>query len=261
MSVQSSLYDHDLQQTLQNRKRLQGNANLLYWYEQLYKDVFGSVADLSNKSILEIGSGTSPLKLFYPQVVTSDVLKLDYLDHVFDCHEIDRYDAIPDRSVDIMTMTNVLHHVKDPLVFLKKAAAKLRPGGEVVMIEPYFSALSYPIYKLIHHEPADFSIKRPVLDAVQGPLSSSNQAIPYLLFTSRPEWLRELSPEYDISNVRTAYFSSLSYSASGGISRSSFLPAAVYRPLFHIDRLLARWAPRLFASFFIVRLRGSTGRE
>jgi SAM-dependent methyltransferase len=255
MSVQSSLYDHDLQQTLQNRKRLRGNSNLLYWYEQLYRDVFGSVADLKSKSILEIGSGTSPLKLFYPQVVTSDVLKLDYLDHVFDCHEIDRYDAIPDRSVDIMTMTNVLHHVKDPLVFLKKAAAKLRAGGEVVMIEPYMSTLSYPIYHYLHHEPVDFSIKRPVLDAVEGPLSSSNQAIPHMLFTMRPEWLEELSAQYDTSNVGISYFSGLSYSVSGGISRSSYLPHFIYRPLFHADRALARLTPKLYASFFIVRLK------
>lgn len=261
MSVQSSLYDHDLQQTLQNRRRLRDNANLLYWYEQLYKDVFGPIADLSSKSIFEIGSGTSPLKLFYPQVVTSDILKLDYLDHVFDCQEIDRYDAIAEGSIDIMTMTNVLHHIKDPLTFLKRAAVKLRPGGEIVMIEPYMSALSYPIYKLLHHEPVDFSIARPVLDAVEGPLSSSNQAIPHMLFVTRPDWLAELSQQYDISDIRFDYFSGVSYPASGGISRLSYLPHPLYRGLFHADRALARFAPKLLASFFVVRLKGLPPRE
>jgi SAM-dependent methyltransferase len=255
MVVQPVLYDHDLQQTLENRTRLRDNPNLLYWYAQLYGEIFGSVEDVAGRSILEIGSGTSPLKLFFPQVSTSDVLNLDYLDHVFDCQEIDRYDAIADHSLDVITMTNVLHHVKDPLTFLKKATSKLRPRGEIIMVEPYFSALSFPIYKLLHHEPVDFSIARPVLASIAGPLSSSNQAIPYMLFVSRPDWLSELSSDYDTRNIRISYFSSLSYMASGGISRSSLLPSSIYRAVFPIDRVLARAAPRLFASFFVVRLK------
>ena len=147
-----------------------------------------------DKQILEIGSGTSPLKLFYPSVVTSDVLPLDYLDHVFDCHDIDRYDGIADHSVDVISLTNVLHHLRDPLEFLTKATRKLKPGGEVIAVEPYFSALSYPLYKLLHHEPVDFGIARPRLESIEGPLSSSNQAIPHMLFVSRPDWLAELAP-------------------------------------------------------------------
>ena len=253
--MESSLYDQDLRQTLRNRERLQYNANLLYWYEQLYSSLFGATASDAGVSILEIGSGSSPLKRFFPRVVTSDVLRLDYLDHVFDCQEIDRYDAIADHSIDIITMTNVLHHVKDPLTFLKKATVKLSSRGEIVMVEPYFSALSLLIYKLFHHEPVDFSIKRPMLHAIEGPLSSSNQAIPYMLFVSRPDWLQELSAHYDVGNLEISYFSSLSYMASGGISRSSLVPSLVYRAAFPLDRILAKVAPRLFASFFIVRLR------
>lgn len=253
--MSSALYNHDLRKTLQNRKYLRDNSNLLYWYEQLYREVLGSAEDVAGKAILEIGSGTSPLKLFYPQVETSDVLRLEYLDHVFDCQEINSYGAIADHSIDIITMTNVLHHIKNPMMFLHGATSKLRKGGELVMIEPYFSVLSWPLYKMLHHEPVDFSISRPLLDTVEGPLSSSNQAIPYMLFVSRPDWLAELSSDYDTSNIRIDYFSSLSYMASGGISRSSFVPSIVYRSLFAADIALARFAPRLFASFFIARLR------
>jgi len=249
-----TLYAHDLQQTRDNRSRLRKNANLLYWYKRLYDQIFSPMPGLADKQILEIGSGTSPLKLFYPSVVTSDVLNLDYLDHVFDCHAIDRYDAIADRSVDVITLTNVLHHLRDPLKFLAKAARKLKPGGEVIAVEPYFSALSYPLYKLLHHEPVNFGIARPRLETIEGPLSSSNQAIPQMLFVSRPDWLAELAPYYDTHHLRLDYFSSLSYMATGGISRSLPIPGMVYRPLFAVDRFLACAAPRLFASFFIIRL-------
>src|ERR1044071_8780275 len=92
--------------TLRNRARLAANKNLLFWYRELYRDQFKEFPNPAALSILEIGSGTSPLKQFLPNVVTSDVLDLDYLDVVFDCHEIDKLDAIKDNSLDVITLTN-----------------------------------------------------------------------------------------------------------------------------------------------------------
>jgi hypothetical protein len=93
--------------TLRNRARLGANKNLLFWYRELYRDQFKDFPNPAALSILEIGSGTSPLKEFVPSVITSDVLDLDYLDLVFDCHEIDKLDAIEDNSLDVITLTNV----------------------------------------------------------------------------------------------------------------------------------------------------------
>ncbi len=62
--------------TLRNRARLSANKNLLFWYRELYRDQFKDLPNPATLSILEVGSGTSPLKLFLPKVVTSDVLDL-----------------------------------------------------------------------------------------------------------------------------------------------------------------------------------------
>lgn len=250
-----ALYDHDVRVTLANRESLQKNQNLMYWYGQLYGRLFSGIADLNRKTILEIGSGASPLKYFYPQVVTTDVLALEYLDHVFDCHEIDSYKGISDHSIDILTLTNVLHHLRDPLHFLANATKKLKPGGWVILVEPYFSALSYPIYKLLHHEPVDFSVREPRLDGIEGPLSTSNQAIPYKIFFTMREWRERLSGFYDLSMLEIQFFSSLSYMLTGGISHRLPVPGWFYRRYFAFDRRLADLAPTLFASFFIARIR------
>src|SRR5881409_1639368 len=121
--------------TLRNRARLGANKNLLFWYRELYGDQFKEFPNPEALSILEIGSGTSPLKQFLSNVVTSDVLDLDYLDLVFNSHEIDKLDAIKDKSLDVITLTNVLHHLKSPIVFLNAAAAKLKSGGKVIATE------------------------------------------------------------------------------------------------------------------------------
>ena len=255
MKADKDLYEYDTKVTRSNRERLQRNTNLLWWYRNLYRCQFKEICDISGKVILEIGSGTSPLKLFYKNVITSDVLDLDYIDHTFDCHDRGAFNKIPDASIDIITLTNVLHHLKEPLAFLIKAAAKLKPEGQVIFAEPYFSAVSRVIYKYLHHEPSVFNISSPVLDEISGPLSSANMAIPYLLFFKRDDWRRPLNTVFSFFNKEAIYYSSLSYMITGGISRRIPIPHLLYKGIFNVDLWLARTFPRVFSSFFIMKLK------
>ena len=81
-TVLQSQEAEDRAATLRNRARLGANKNLLFWYRELYRDQFRDLPNPATLSILEIGSGTSPLKQFLSHVITSDVLDLDYLDLV-----------------------------------------------------------------------------------------------------------------------------------------------------------------------------------
>jgi SAM-dependent methyltransferase len=240
--------------TLKNRVRLGANKNLLFWYRQLYRDQFRDLPNATTLSILEIGSGTSPLKQFFPNVITSDVLDLDYLDLVFDCHQIDKLSMINDKSLDVITLTNVLHHLKNPIEFLNRAATKLKAGGKVIATEPFFSMLSTPIFKYLHHEPVDFRIPEPELDDVRGPLASANIALPWLIFFRRREWLQRLNGNFHVETLLTRPFSALSYMATGGISRKIPIPHLFYRALFAADRAASRSFPRFCAAFFTVTL-------
>jgi hypothetical protein len=236
--------------TLCNRARLSANKNLLFWYRELYRDQFKDFADPATLSILEIGSGTSPLKQFLPNVITSDVLGLEYLDLVFDCHDIDKLDAIKDESVDVITLTNVLHHLKSPIVFLNRAASKLKPRGKVIATEPFFSLLSTLIFKHLHHEAVDLRVPEPELKDFHGPLGSANIALPWLIFYQRRDWLKRLDEKYDVGSLSVRPFSALSYMMTGGISRKLAIPGVLYRVMFPTDMALSRYLPWLCASFF-----------
>ena len=240
--------------TLRNRARLSANQNLRFWYRELYRDQFEGFPDPAALSVLEVGSGTSPLKQFLSNVVTSDVLGLDYLDLVFDCHEIDKFDGIRDGSLDVITLTNVLHHLKRPIEFLNRAANKLKRGGNVIATEPFFSILSTPIFKYLHHEPVDFGISEPELKSVRGPLASANIALPWLIFFRRRDWAGKVSENYDVANCSVRFFSALSYMATGGISHKVPIPTWLYRTFFPMDLFLSRCFPRLCASFFTIVL-------
>jgi SAM-dependent methyltransferase len=253
-TVSQSQEAKDRAATVRNRERLGANKNLLFWYRELYREQFKDFPDPATLSILEIGSGTSPLKQFHQNIITSDILDLDYLDLVFDCHEIDKVSAIKDNSLDVITLTNVLHHLKSPIVFLNSAAAKLKPGGKMVATEPFFSALSSLIFKYLHHEAVDCQISEPALKKVSGPLASANQALPWLIFFCRRDWLQRLNETYDIASLSLRPFSALSYMVTGGISHRLPIPHFLYRALFPIDLALSRQFPRFCAAFFTVTL-------
>src|SRR6266478_5095700 len=240
--------------TLRNRAWLRANKNLLFWYRELYRDQFKDISNPAALSILEVGSGTSPLKQLHSNVVTSDVLDLDYLDIVFDCHEIDRLDAIADNSLDVITLTNVLHHLKSPIAFLNRAASELKSGGKVIATEPFFSVVSTLIFKYLHHEPVDFRISEPELRYVQGPLGSANIALPWLIFFRNRKWLQGLTANFDLTSFSTRPFSALSYMATGGISRRLPVPRFLYRILFFVDLALSRRFQHFCAAFFTATL-------
>ena len=240
--------------TLRNRARLGANKNLLFWYRELYRDQFKEFPNPAALSILEIGSGTSPLKQFLSNVVTSDVLDLDYLDLVFDCHEIDKLDVIKNNSLDVITVTNVLHHLKSPIAFLNRAASKLKSGGKLIATEPFFSVLSTVIFKYLHHEPVDFRISEPELGDLEGPLASANIALPWLIFFRNSEWLQHLNDKFDLAHLSARPFSALSYMITGGISHRLPVPPLLYRMLFPVDLALSRRFPSFCAAFFTVTI-------
>jgi SAM-dependent methyltransferase len=248
------LFDNDTKKTIQNRKKLRKNKNLLYWYQKLYELMFRDCAEIQDKRILEIGSGPSPLKLFYPNVLTSDIIDLDYLDYKFDCMEIDKFTPIEDESLDIITMTNVLHHLNCPVNFLENASTKLKQGGKVILAEPYLSVFSTVFLKLLHHEPTDTKIDKPELDKSEGPLSSANLALPYLIFFSDRGWDSSLRLiyNYDVSNCD--FFSSTSYFITGGISHRVPVPNFLYRLYFFMDNIIQRNCPNILSVLSIIKL-------
>ena len=253
--MDEQILQSDCKTTLKNRQALFKKKNLLYWYQKLYERILASDFEtLPELRILEIGSGMSPLKHFYPSVLTSDIMPLSYVDYVFDAHDIGNLLIIKDESLDLILLTNVLHHLQNPLKFLKGAKNKLCPTGRIVLVEPYFSTISRLIYSYLHHEPSDFSVKIPRLSEVKGPLSSANMAIPYMIFWKKQTWLKQVLDHYTIVESQRFYYTGISYMATGGISHNIMIPHGLYKQLWKLDNFFATLFFRQFAAFFVLTL-------
>jgi len=181
------------------------------------------------------------------------VLDLNYLDLVFDCHEIDKLDAIKENSLDVITLTNTLDHLKRPIVFLNRAANKLKLGGKVIATEPFFSAINCHL-QVSDQEALDFRISEPELGEMQGPLASANIALPWLIFFRRRERPQPFNDNFDLASLSAWPFSALSYMAPGGMSRRLRVPRFLYRMLFAVDLAISRRSARFCAVFFSLTL-------
>jgi SAM-dependent methyltransferase len=195
--------------------------------------------------MVEIGSGGGFAKDFMPELITTDVLPLPSVDQVVDAHALPWEDA----SVSGIFMQNVLHHIPNSRAFFRQAARVLKPGGRVLMIEPYHSLLGGLIRKNFHHEPYDEHAADWQLPP-GGPLSMSNLALPWIIFCRDIALFEKEFPEFE---VRLRRHTMISYFITGGITYRSLIPAGLMPLLLRVERLLSPLNPWM-AYFFDIEL-------
>lgn len=197
--------------------------------------------------MLELGSGAGFFQKYLPTAVTSEIFFCPGLDLVCDATEL----PFATDSLKALVMTDVLHHVPDPRRFFAEAGRCVRPGGAIIMVEPWVSAWSRIVYDKLHHEPFRPEAEDWAFPST-GPLSGANGALPWLLFyRDRAQFEREF-PEWEIVEIRP--FMPLRYLLSGGISMCSLMPGFSFG---FWKRLESLFAPLLqhVAMFALVCLR------
>jgi SAM-dependent methyltransferase len=188
---------------------------------------------------LELGSGPGFAKNVIPELELSDVVGAPWLQHELDAEQL----PFEGGSLGALVLFDVLHHLPHPARFLAEAVRTLRPGGRVVMCEPYVSPVSYPVYRFIHEERCDMSVD-PLAEAAGtgGDPFEGNQAIPTLLLRRREELERRF-PQLRIAGFQR--FAGLAYPASGGFGRRTLLPMRLWKALLAIEDRLPDAAFRL----------------
>lgn len=215
-------------------------------YTEWYREI---VTWLRPGRTLEVGGGTGNLKEFFPGVLCTDVVRLPWLDAVADAQFLP-FEA---NSLTNIVLFDTLHHIENVGLFFDEALRTLQPNGRLVIMDPYMSALSWPIYHFLHPEPVDFK-----QDPLQLQLSKedrkpfdSNQAIATLLFERSFQMFCRQYPQYKrLHYHRMAFFA---YPLSGGFDHPSLLPVFLVRPVLALERVL-RFLNRFLAFRVLVVL-------
>ncbi|HYZ92817.1 MAG TPA: class I SAM-dependent methyltransferase [Actinomycetota bacterium] len=207
----------------------------------LYAEWFGRVADHLSPvegPTVELGSGIGAFKKFRPETVATDVVETLWADAVVDAQEL----PYEDRSVANFVLIDVLHHVPEPGRFFAEAERALRPGGRVVVVDPYCGPISAPLYKLFHFERTDLRVDLFAEGAQSGddPFDS-NQALTTLIFWRHLEQFRSRHPALEV--VSRERFGLVAYPLSGGFSGRQLVPYRLLGVLRFAERLLQPLAP------------------
>lgn len=188
-------------------------------YTEWYKNILLDIKDGTGKTV-ELGAGGGNFKKFKPDVIAADIEQCEWLDMCFDAHNM----PFEDRSVSNIIMIDVLHHLVNPVIFLKEASRVLKKKGRIIMIEPYPSPFSLVIYGKFHPEPFIMDIDYFDTSVVEDKDPwESNQAIAYLLFFKYRKRLLELfQSDFDITRIMK--MSCILYPASGGFENNTLIP-------------------------------------
>lgn len=200
---------------------------------QIYREWYAMIAgDLRPGKTLELGSGIGNFKKFKPEIISSDIVKCEWLDKRVDAHRL----PFSRHSLANIVMIDVLHHLGEPLKFFDEAERVLKPDGRVVIIEPFPSPVSIQIYRLFHPEP--FIFKEDVFTKKNDskPPWDSNQAIPYLLFFKHRDKFEKYYKN-KLKIVKIQKFSFILYPLSGGFEHRSLLPVT----LFPLAKKIENW--------------------
>lgn len=232
--------DLDTAESVQVRARLiRAKPVLRRYYDYCYRQLVEAAAPLAAGPRIELGSGGGFLAEYVPELVETDVMEGARPRLVMSGERL----PLRDSSVAVIYCMNVVHHIPDPEAFFREVGRVVRPGGGVVMVEPANTWLSSFIYQHFHHEGFD-----PTADwklaASGGPLSTSNQALPWILFFRDRELFARKFPGLKVTFLR--FHSSLLYILSGGVSLRQLVPGwgagltvAADRALGPLQRFLA----------------------
>lgn len=168
---------------------------------------------------LEIGSGSSFIKQVYPDLISSDIKHLPFIDVILSGTEI----PFPANSLRTIYGINVFHHIPTPRTFFKECLRVLHPGGGIILIEPYHGLLARWLFKRLHAVEG-FDTDMPTWETTDltGPASGANQALSYIIFNRDRRQFEQEFPTLEL--LLDKPHTHLLYLVSGGVNFRQLAP-------------------------------------
>jgi len=185
---------------------------------------------------VEVGAGPGFFKQFTPDIISTDLIWCPWLDAIADAQKL------PFRTASVANVfgLDMIHHLATPMTFLREVSRILKPGGRLILVEPWITPFSYFIFRFLHQERCDLSETPWLADAplvtAEKMAFDGNQAIPYLLFGSRHR-ASTLEALPGLKILALEPFCLFAYLLCGGFKSMNLLPQFLYPAVAGFERL------------------------
>ena len=211
----------------------------------LYKEIENA---LNGELVLEVGAGAGLSSSFisFKNVTRTDYLpwKIHGVQGAIDAQEL----PFPDDSFDSAFALDAIHHIPNPGKAISELCRVVRPGGRVVIVEPFVSYLSFLPYKLFHNEKTswNYSIPKNGIRETENASDGEQGVLQGMLDKNLLLKGLEISPSKTLVYA-FKYISPFSFFATGGLGRPFPTPKFVINAIIRIEGWLPSFLMKLIS--------------
>lgn len=234
---------------LLNQERWNKKPVLRTIYREFHRAIAAQLSNLENPLVVEVGSGIGNIKEIIPNCLRTDLFPNPWIDRVENAYAL----SFADGTVSDLILFDVFHHLRYPGTALREFERVLRPGGRVLIFDPFISLLGLIAYGLLHVEPIGW---RDYIDWF-APKDWSAQNTDY--YAAQGNTTRIFFGRLDPALLKSwkvvtkQRFAAFSHIASGGYSGPQLYPESAYPFMHSVDRILDQ-IPPLFATRTLIVL-------
>jgi glycosyltransferase involved in cell wall biosynthesis len=216
---------------------------------QVYlKSLYGRVENeiKLDAEYLEIGAGAGISKDFLKEY------RIQRTDFMSSEHEeirggVDAH-ALPYKNdeFDGVLLFDALHHFEMPLSAMKECLRVTKPGGKIILIEPYVSLFSYPIYKFFHFEKTSWTYRFDRLDGAQSGPEQGDQGISKAILKSLK--YSKTQKLKGFSSWNYSLITPFSFFLTGGATSPLKIPSSVIKFAIMIENRIPKNLMRFIAA-------------
>lgn len=203
------------------QKKILKNKKLV---KQVFKNYYFKCMEINKTyfsgegDIIELGSGTSFINDYFPEVITSDTRRHDSIDLVLDSQKMN----LETNSIRAFIGINCFHHFSNPRLFFKELDRVLISNGGCILIEPFYGTLAKFLFNHLH-ETEYFDMNQIDWNQDSKNMANANQALSYIIFKRDLNIFKNENPNLDLI-LSERINDTFSHIMSGGLNYKQLIP-------------------------------------